>query len=182
MDPTVFRRFYHEEIEEYDEDVAEPQYSDKRCDVSLEISEKSINESNLFIAVQNFRRPITKCLGGGRLAEKRREGMRTRRRARERSRLATTKTRRRKGYLLSIGVNVHCTGAVSNFDLQFIHANHAFRFLALGLEHGFFEDRWPNARRLYTYSIHCYPLEEPNIIVNHRFVNFQVSGMHPWHC
>ena len=34
VDPTVFRRFYHEEVEEFDEDVAEPQYSDKRCDVS----------------------------------------------------------------------------------------------------------------------------------------------------
>ena len=34
VDPTVFRRFYHEEIEEFDEDVAEPQYVDKRCDVS----------------------------------------------------------------------------------------------------------------------------------------------------
>ena len=34
VDPTVFRRFYHEEVEEFDEDVAEPQYIDKRCDVS----------------------------------------------------------------------------------------------------------------------------------------------------
>ena len=29
-------------------------------------------------------------------------------------------------------------------------------------------------------QIHYYPLEEPNIIVKHRFVYFQVSGMHPW--
>ena len=35
VDPTVFRRYYHEEVEDFDEeDVAEPQYSDKRCDVS----------------------------------------------------------------------------------------------------------------------------------------------------
>ena len=62
MDPTVFRRFYHEEVEEFDEDVAEPQYSDKRCDVSPEMSEKSIGgcqkyacESNLFLAFKNFK-------------------------------------------------------------------------------------------------------------------------------
>ena len=32
MDPTVFRRFFREENEEYEEDMTE-QYNDKRCEV-----------------------------------------------------------------------------------------------------------------------------------------------------
>ena len=51
VDPTVFRRFYHEEVEEFDEDVAEPQYIDKRCDVSrpnvLPIFQSSIRHFRL---------------------------------------------------------------------------------------------------------------------------------------
>ena len=49
VDPTVFRRFYHEEVEEFDEDVAEPQYIDKRCDVSRS------NVLSIFQSIRHFR-------------------------------------------------------------------------------------------------------------------------------
>ena len=108
VDPTVFRRFYHEEVEEFDEDVAEPQYIDKRCDVSRLPIFQSIRfiqfrvilypfSGDLFghcktstSYISNFRRPITRCLGGGQLAG--RSGERTRR-ARRRRRRQTPRPR-----------------------------------------------------------------------------------------